>query len=228
LTIDYKVGGTSYSVEKSIGVDVTGKVILEIINVDQSRGNLQIEVANIGTRTAEGVKAILTPLDSGNRSRPAQGTDTSAQPSQRQRPSTNPLNMLARGGRTRPSGMTGQQAPTGGMSSSGQQLVEYKSDIKPTKQTTFTFETTVSGPVLLTLEYTGLNNERVTQTERLDVGGYSIAGMDTTRSKGGTSITQYLLYLVVLLIVWAAYRKIRHKSLLPGFLSRRLRRDKSG
>ncbi|MFH1835347.1 MAG: CARDB domain-containing protein, partial [Methanobacteriota archaeon] len=99
LKISYKVGGTSYNLTKDIGIDVTGKVILEIINVDTSRG-LQIDVANIGTRTAEGVKAILTPADGGNftqrnmtQSQQA-GSPAGARPQQ----AANPMRMFAGGG----------------------------------------------------------------------------------------------------------------------------------
>ena len=49
LSVDYKVGGTSYSVGKNIGFDVAGTVILEVIEVSNTR-NLQIVVANIGSR----------------------------------------------------------------------------------------------------------------------------------------------------------------------------------
>ncbi len=47
LTIDYKIGGTSYTVEKDIGIDVTGKIILEVINVEQRSGTVRVDVANI-------------------------------------------------------------------------------------------------------------------------------------------------------------------------------------
>jgi hypothetical protein len=206
MVLTYKVGGTTYTVDKSIGVDVTGKVILEIINVDQSRGNLQVEVANIGSRTAEGVKAILKPLESGNRTRQVQEESGAQQPTtDRQRASGNPLTMLTGGGR-RPGGFSsGQRTQTGGavpQAAAGDQLIEYKSDIKPTKQTTFTFETTVSGSAMLTLEYTGLNNQRVTQVERLNFGGAtgarSASATGTARSRDGTSTTTKAIYAVVL------------------------------
>lgn len=63
LDIEYKVGGTSYTVEKDIGIDVGGQVILEVINVESSRGSLQVDVANVGTRTAESVRATLIVND---------------------------------------------------------------------------------------------------------------------------------------------------------------------
>ncbi len=59
LGIEYEIGETRYKINKSIGVDVSGKVQLEIISVEVRRDKLQIEVANVGTRTAYAVKAIL-------------------------------------------------------------------------------------------------------------------------------------------------------------------------
>jgi hypothetical protein len=79
------------------------------------------------------------------------------------------------------------------------QLVSYKSDIKPSKQTTFTFTTQATGPATLMLEYTGLNNERVTQTERIMLSASAVTGGLTTRSNTGTSTTTYLIYGVVIL-----------------------------
>jgi len=231
LNLSYKVGGSSYSVVKDIGLDVTGKIILEVINVDTSRG-LQIEVANIGTRTAEGVKAILTMGDGGNRtmSDSMQQQHAGSSPEQRtqQRPTSNPLSMLS----GRRGGMAGGaispiQSPHGGSmptSSRGGELVEYKSDIKPTKQTTFTFDTTLSGPAMLTLEYTGLNNERVTQIERINAGS-SRMSLSSFGANGGKSSgkSKYLVYgLIILLFAWIIYRKRKKKKVLPDIVLNKL------
>ena len=205
LNISYKVGGSSYSVGKNIGLDVTGKVILEVINVDTSRG-LQIEVANIGTRTAEGVKAILTTDGGGNKSSSAKEIPEDK-------------NQGTRGRRMPQSTEGGTQHQAGG----SQRLVEYKSDIKPTKQTTFTFDTSMSGPFTLTLEYSGPNNERISQTERLTAGSNSMLSSMSkyTKNSGGTNTSQYALYAIaVLIVLWVIIRKKRGDSILPGFLRR--------
>ena len=63
LAIDYKIGGVEYSEKKDIGVDISGRVNLEVISVAIERDKLRIEVANTGTRTANAVKATLTAGD---------------------------------------------------------------------------------------------------------------------------------------------------------------------
>jgi len=224
LGIDYKIGGTSYSAEKDIGLDVSGRVILEIIKVEERSGSLRVEVANIGTRTAEGVKAILTT----QRRNQSQRSEETLPETQAHMPSggANPLMNLV-GGRTRRRG--GGQSATGGdtLAAGGdQRLISYKSDIKPSKQTTFSFDSSVSGPVTLTLEYNGRNNERVTQIERFTVGTVPSSRFSRAPS-GGTSIFTYMLYaIVVLLLAWIAYRKYKHKNVLPDFLARRVGRLK--
>ncbi len=213
LTINYKVGGTSYSVKKDIGVDVSGRVILEVINVGASRGTITIEMANIGTRTADGVKATLT-LGGGMLE------------SQQQLPSQIPSE---RGGR-----VSGNITRTGNFSRTSnmtQSLVSYKSDIKPNKQTTFTFQGQGSGQALLTLEYTGLNNQRVTQIERITLGGSGAvvgAGTSNLRSTGGgTSIITYMIYaIIILVLIWVVYRKYKRNNMLPDFLAKKLGRFK--
>jgi len=62
LIINYRTGGTIQNTTKEIGVDVTGKVQLEVIDIEISRGKLRIEVANIGSRDANAVKATLRPI----------------------------------------------------------------------------------------------------------------------------------------------------------------------
>jgi len=218
LNINYKIGGTSYTVEKDIGLHVSGKVILEIIKVEERSGSLRVEVANIGTRTAEGVKATLTS-QGGNHSQRTT-SDTQAQRSTGANPA---MNLMGR----RTGRMGGGQATTMG-NSGAQELISYKSDIKPSKQTTFSFDSSMSGPVTLTLEYNGLNNERVTQTETFTVGGgwASFSTLGSAHGGGGTSIFTYLLYaLVVLLVTWIAYRKYKKKNILPDFLKKKLKKN---
>jgi len=216
LTVGYKVGGTSYAVEKTMGLDVSGQVILEVINVEQSRGSLRIEIANIGTRTAEGVKATLSFQGARNFTRGrVESQGSSGDQAQRQPP--NPFSMLTGGGRPTGGGQQtqGSASTTSAAAAGGQeQLVAYKSDIKPTKQTTFTFDSSLSGPAVLTLEYTGRNNERVTQTERFTVGGLSAStASSATRGRGGLSLTQIALYGVVLaaaaVIAYKLYRRMK-------------------
>ncbi|OYT42303.1 MAG: hypothetical protein B6U86_00585 [Candidatus Altiarchaeales archaeon ex4484_43] len=59
LKIEYEIDGAEYNTSKNIGVDVTGKVQLEVISIRVRRDKLQIEIANVGTRTAYAVKAML-------------------------------------------------------------------------------------------------------------------------------------------------------------------------
>jgi len=230
LNISYKVGGSSYSVLKDIGIDVTGKVILEVINVDTSRG-LQIEVANLGTRTAEGVKAILTLEGSGNQTftQPNRSMQSGAHQGAAQRQPQNPMRMMTGRGMRPQRDMTQPTAGGGASTAAGGSLmlIEYKSDIKPTKQTTFTFDTSISDQAILTLEYTGLNNERVTQTERLTIGSGGMSSHIAAFSRGGsgTSTNTYIIYgFVALLVLWIIYRKRKRKNLLPDFVARKIKR----
>jgi len=217
LVVNYKVGGTSYSVEKDVGVDVGGQVILEIIKVESSRGSLQVDVANVGTRTAESVKATLI-VGEGARF----VSSTSSVDATSQRGQGGGLNLLPGMGRVRSTGSTGSgntraTGSTNQMSGAGEEAmnrssqpqtyITYKSDIKPTKQTTFTFDASISGQAALILEYNGANNQRVTQREQITVGGMSgLTGLTTSNaSRGGTGITTYLIYGVgVLVIVFVA------------------------
>jgi len=180
LSIAYKVGGSSYSTGKDIGLDVAGKVILEVMDVQTSSGSVRIDVANIGTRTADGVKATLIIP---NAASTQQGRNFTGR---------NQISGNASGG-----------------SGDFQRLISYKSDIKSTKQTTFTFPTTSTGQATLEIEYSGPNNQRVTQTERITIAGSSstLTGRSTTSS--GTSTTTYALYAVVLVIAYLAYRRYK-------------------
>lgn len=214
LTINYKVGGTSYSVKKDVGVDVSGKVILEVINVESTGSSVRVEVANIGTRTAEGVKATLVTNNGTQMMTPGAGGTGG----QRQTESVNMdhMNQLQEGW-----GTMNQTEQT-------RYMVSYKSDIKPNKQTTFTFSAIASGTATLILEYAGLNNQRVTQREKITLRNSAITGSDMSNLRGrgsGNNITTYILYaIIILVLVWVVYRKYKHKSILPDFLEKKLGR----
>ncbi len=190
LNISYNVGGTSYSTKKNIGIDISGKIILEVINVESSKGSLRIEVANLGTRAAEGVKAtLLTDIKT-----PALTPSAAGQMTDKRK--TGDFNRTSdlSGGLMNQSGQT-------------QYLVSYKSDIKPSKQTTFTFDTVLSGPATLILEYAGLNNERITQTEKITVQGIDKTAFSSDMKRSGTSLFQYMLYSIfVLILIYVAYK----------------------
>ncbi len=189
ITIAYKVGGTSYSISKQIGLDIAGRVILQVINVGSSSGSVRIDVANIGTRTADGVKATLIV------------------PSSDQQQT---YNRSMQGG-VNASRTGGFQRMNSSSSAGGASYVSYKSDIKPNKQSTFTFATTASGTAILELEYTGNNNERVTQTERITLGSGSTG--NGLRSTTRTTATDNTLYYVgaAAILAYLVYRKYRRK-----------------
>lgn len=208
LKILYKVGGISYIAEKDIGVDVSGKVLLEVINVATSRGTITIDVANLGTRTAEAVKATLTfytsqevPLAQERNFSQQQFSETRAR--------------------------FGNRTQFGNFSRVTQQsFISYKSDIKPGKQATFTFSTQGSGQALLTLEYTGLNNQRITQTERITireaVGGGTNSTGGLRSSKSTNDLLVYALYFTIaLILVFIIYRKLKNKPILPEIISKK-------
>ncbi|MBN2015075.1 MAG: hypothetical protein JW778_07840 [Candidatus Altiarchaeota archaeon] len=219
LNIGYKVGGTSYTAKKDVGVDVGGQVRLEIINVESSRGSLQVDVANVGTRTAESIKATLVVGDGAR-------FVSSSTASQTTRQTGGGLGIIPGMGRSRPttSGDTGNtdQTPQAmeatNTSGQPQTYVAYKSDIKPTKQTTFTFDASISGTATLVFEYTGANNERITQREQISLGGTnSMTGVTgftaATGSRGSTGITTYLIYgVAVLVVVFVAYKLYRKRK----------------
>lgn len=216
LNIDYKVGGTSYSVKKDIGLDVSGDVILEIIKVDASGSSLKIDVANIGTHTAEGVKATLI-TDVGAS---VVNSASNGQTAGRQRGG---MGFMPGIGRQAPAHASGEEQETPVRQevlnqSQLQQYVAYKSDIKPSKQTTFSFDVMLSGPATLILEYNGPNNERVTQREKITVnGGQAYARMTgavTASRSGGSSVTTILMYGAAAVVVFFLARKLysRRKS----------------
>ncbi len=229
LTIEYKVGGTSYSVEKDIGLDVSGSIILEVINVETSGSSTRVEVANLGTRAAEGVKATLVV---GSGAQLSSGTTQSA---------SSPGGGLMIPGMRGTRGLTSQEGPSetpttlperggGNQTAEPQYLVDYKSDIKASKDTTFTFDGVVSGTATLILEYTGPNNQRVREMKIITVGGVRslTSGLGTTSIRSrtqGTNLTTYLLYgIIILIIVWIVYRKYKGERIVPEKLAKKLGR----
>ena len=192
LYINYKVGGTSYTINKSIGIDVSGKVILQIMSVQSSGGSIRIDIANIGTRDAAGVKATLVlpntaGIPQGGFNRTRQAGDNASQFARN----------ISQGG------------------GADQRIISYKSDIKPSKDSTFTFSTSATGPATLELEYTGFNNERVTQTERITLGGSGVSGTRGSSSSNGSSgisTTTLVLAAAALIVVYLAYRRIKRRK----------------
>jgi hypothetical protein len=195
LNIDYKVGGTSYSVSKDVGLDVAGRITLEVMQVQTSSGSVRIDVANIGTRTADGVKATLIIPNTQNSSVAGRGGFGGSNATRDQA-----------GGGQRQFNNSGQ-----GMGADATRLISYKANIMSTKQTTFTFATSATGPATLELEYNGLNNQRVTQTERITLGASSgTNGRTSTTASSG--YTNYIYAAVGLIVVYLAYRKYKGKK----------------
>ncbi|MFH1721249.1 MAG: hypothetical protein ABH950_01445 [Candidatus Altiarchaeota archaeon] len=208
LEIDYKVGGSSYTDTKDIGIDVGGRVVLEIINVRSSGSSVQIEVANVGTRSADAVKGTLILGGA-----PQSGSETDGATT----PQT-PTDFAARRGMRNATTPDAETMPsgrnfTGAGSTGSQQFIDYKSDIKVTKQTTFTFDTTSTGSAVLLLEYNGANNKRIVQREQITLGGGTGTGTRTTGRTGtmtsqtGTSTTTYIYYGIgILVLVGVGYK----------------------
>ena len=218
LTIIYKVGGTSYNVNKDIGIDVGGRVVLEIIKVESTSGSLRIEVANIGTRAAEGVKATLVTGDraqmmpTGMAGRTTEKRDGGVNPSMMPTGDKTPRGEQEPASQGDVNPAVREKAGVMNQSEQAQYLVSYKSNIKPNMQTTFTFNTMASGTSTLILEYTGPNNKRVTQREKITPTGKSISSdFSANRKKGGTDITTYAVYglaaLIVIFVASLLYRR---------------------
>ncbi|MDD5111756.1 MAG: hypothetical protein PHG85_04375 [Candidatus Altiarchaeota archaeon] len=197
MNIDYKVGGTSYTLNKSVGIDVSGKVILAVMQVQSSGGNVRIDVANIGTRTADGVKATLIVSPAANTQQAAFNRSRQAGEN-----ASMPKGDASQAGRNMTSSPDQQQ-----------RIISYKSDIKPSKQTTFTFSTSATGPAILEIEYTGVNNERITQTERVTLsGGSSFATRGSSNTNGNSTTTTAIAAAVVLVIAYLAYRWLKGRK----------------
>lgn len=205
LTITYKIGGTTYSVEKTIGVDVSGKVILSVINVDTSTGSIRVDVANLGTRDASSVKATLIVTTAGN------STDMTG-------------GMRQGGNRSANGGFPGQSAnssgqggPTGGAGGSTTQYVAYKSDIKAGKSSTFSFTASGTGVATMLIEYSGENNQRITQKEMVTLSAKTTSSNGRTmQASKGMDTTQIAIYgagaVIVLFICYKLYKKKKKKK----------------
>jgi hypothetical protein len=63
LLIKYDLGEKRYSLNKSVGVEVSGDVIFEVVSLNVDGGILTVDVANLGTRTAYALKALLQTVD---------------------------------------------------------------------------------------------------------------------------------------------------------------------
>jgi hypothetical protein len=63
------------------------------------------------------------------------------------------------------------------------------------------------------LEYTGPNNERVTQVERITLPRSAASTGTTSTRGGGMDITQMALYVIIILIVvFAAYKLYKRRK----------------
>jgi len=211
LTLTYKIGGTTYSVSKTIGVDVSGKVILSVINVDTSTGSIRIDVANLGTRDASSVKGtLIIPPASGNMTGLTGGRPTGNRTMENIPEGNRSFNGSRQGGLN------------SGTDAGAAQYVSYKSDIKAGKSSTFSFTASGSGVATFILEYSGENNQRISQREMITLSARSIASnarMSQTSNKG-MNTTQMALYgIAALIILFAAYkfykkrRKYKRKSI---------------
>ena len=215
VTITYKVGGTTYTTQKTIGIDVQGTVILSIINVDTSTGTPRIDVANLGSRDASSVKAtLIIPNTAGNSTALAGG---------RQGVGQNRSAGGATGGA--PGGQGGQGfngSRQGGNNlgtdlANSQSYVVYKSDIKVGKDSVFAFTgASGSGVATLVLEYSGPNNQRVTQREMITLSGRSgtsTNGRTGTTAARGTDYTTMGLYAAgALIVLFAGYKLYKRRK----------------
>jgi hypothetical protein len=203
LDVNYKVGGVSNVQEKDIGIDVAGEVLLKVISVEQSGGSVSIKVANIGTRSADSVMATLTTGSMGQ-SRSYNGT-------------------IGTGFNTTGQMPNGVPEMPSGTAAGGTSLVEYKSSIKATKESTFTFSTSLLGSATLTLEYTGTNNQRVKQVETVSVGfgsssssstgGFSGApGVFGGRSSGNSSFNTIIYVVIIGVVAYLGYRYYKRRK----------------
>ena len=219
LTIDYELSGTSYSLTKDVGLDVSGEVLLEVIKVEGGSGSVKIEIANVGTRAAEGVKATLMTGLGSMVSDSETGSETSRMGAGGGRMPGGFPGMMGGGPTDDVSSEENQQTPQARMitnESQVQRYVEYKADIEATKQTTFNFDASLSGPAILLLEYNGPGNKRVTQREPITVGGStgftSTSYSDRTQraGNGGLDLTTMGFYVIlVAFVVYAGYRGFR-------------------
>ena len=215
VTITYKIGGTTYTSKKTIGIDVQGTVILSVINVDSSSGTPRIDIANLGSRDASSIKAtLIIPNSAGNSTAFAGG---------RQGGQNRSAGGAAGGASGGPGGQGFNGTRQGGLNmgtdtANSQSYVVYKSDIKAGKNSVFAFTSaSVTGAATLVLEYSGPNNQRVTQREMITLSARSsssTSGRTGTASRGGgTDYTTLGLYaLAAVFIIFAGYKLYKRRK----------------
>ena len=211
VTITYQIGGTRYTSSKTIGIDVEGTVILSVINVDVSTGTPRIDVANLGSRDASSVKAtLIIPNSAGNSTGVGAGRQGA--------------NRSAGGAAGGASGATGGSGYNGSRqggfnlgtdATNSQSYVVYKSAITAGKDSTFAFTgASGSGVATLVLEYSGENNQRVTQREMVTLGSRSstTAGRTGATSRGTDYTTMGLYALGAIIVIFAAYKLYKRRK----------------
>ncbi len=62
LTVVYEISGNKYGISKDVGIVVEGKILLVITNYEIKEDKVNVEIANLGTRTAD---AIILKLGNG-------------------------------------------------------------------------------------------------------------------------------------------------------------------
>jgi hypothetical protein len=153
LTLEYKDESNAVASDTfSIGIPVTGSIILDIISIEPNynRGELDIEVANKGTTDA---KSLETTLKIGNQ--------------------------------------------TVG--------IDYLSQLKSTKKTTFSFPLVLEGNAELMINYVGpgLQQNQITKQITLDYERQSTNG--TT-----TYIIGFVILIIILYFVWRKFFRKKH------------------
>lgn len=212
VSISYKIGGTTYTTSKTIGVNVEGTVILSVISVDSSTGTPRIDIANLGSRDASAVKAtLIIPESSGN------STGFGGQRQNRSAPGGSQQNASAGQGPGAPGFNVTMQGGlnSGTNSGNGQSYVVYKSDIKAGKDSTFAFTSAGgSGVATLVLEYSGPNNQRITQRETITLNGRSstISARTGTISRGTDYTTMGLYALAAVILIFAGYKLYKRRK----------------
>ncbi len=211
VTITYTVGGATYTSSKTIGIDVQGTVILSVINVDVSTGTPRIDIANLGSRDASSVKAtLIIPNSAGNSTGFGAG-----------RAGANRSAGGATGGASGAQGGAGFNGTRQGgfnataSAANGQSYVVYKSAIAAGKDSTFAFTSASgSGVATLVLEYSGENNQRVTQVEMVTLGSRSTTttGRTGTGSRGTDYMTLGLYALVAIVVLFAAFKLYKRRK----------------
>ena len=155
LTLSYKdESNTAGSDTFSIGIPVTGSIMLDIISIEPNynRGQLEIEVANKGTTDAKSLEAIL---------------------------------------------MIGNQS-TG---------IDYLSQLKATKKTTFTFPIVLKGNAELVIDYVGpgLQQNRIVKDITLN---FETQGTNGT----ATYLVGFVILVIILYFVWRKFFRKKHHN----------------